>query len=538
MDDQTLERLGTPLDPNENTPLLEPFSSQAQVYEALRKSEERYRELVEHANSIIMRWDHKSRITFFNEFAQKFFGFSESEIIGQHVVGTIVPETESTGRDLRPLMVDICNNPEKYQYNVNENITKSGNRVWVAWTNKVLTDNEGNLIGALSIGTDITEQKRLEEELRQSYKMQAIGELAGGIAHDFNNMIHGIMGYAQIIAGTNRDLKQQEYAENILSTAKHASDLTKQLLTFARKGNYKLESCNIHVIIQDVIRILEHTIDRRVYMRKQFSAKNNIVFGDVAQLKSALLNLALNAKDAMSDGGAITFSTEDIHFGTSVLDLDDFNLSAGNYIKVTVQDTGHGMDETTRQRVFEPFFTTKNLNRGTGLGLAAVYGTAHLHKGAIRCKSRIGFGTSFELFLPRSDQTIDSEESKTLPSYSIQPVSIMLIDDEPIVRTYTKTLFEYKGHQVKCFADAYEAIEYYRLNFLSLDLVLLDMIMPKINGIQTFAHLKKINPDIKAILATGYCTESKLKEIHEAGIYDCIQKPFTIEDLERKLQNI
>ncbi|MFC6979223.1 two-component system sensor histidine kinase NtrB [Microbulbifer taiwanensis] len=391
MDEKKKNNISPLEDTAEREPVTSPATAQdsRHIYEALRKSEERYRELVEHANSIILRWDKTGYITFFNEYAQQFFGYTEAEIIGQHVVGTIVPASESTGRDLRPLMDHICNYPEEHRYNVNENITKSGERVWIAWTNKLLTDENGNAIGVLSIGSDITKQRLLEEELRQAQKMQAIGELAGGIAHDFNNMIHGITGYAEVIQQLTCDARIGEYISHILTTAHHAAELTKQLLTFARKGNYQLSECNTHEIIRDVCAMLERTIDRRIDIERQLDASRPHVKGDIAQLKSALLNLGINAKDAMPQGGTLRFATSNIAIDSSTK-ISDFEIEPGQYLLINISDSGTGMSAEVRRRIFEPFFTTKESGRGAGLGLAAVYGTTHLHKGAIRCRSNEG----------------------------------------------------------------------------------------------------------------------------------------------------
>ena len=509
----------------------------AYIYEALRKSQERYRELVEHANSIILRWNKNGVITFFNEYAQKFFGYSESEIIGQHVVGTIVPANESTGRDLRPLMDDICKHPEEHHYVVNENITRNGERVWVAWTNKLLKDKRGETVGVLSIGTDITKQRMLEEELRQAQKMQAIGELAGGIAHDFNNMIHGITGYAEAIQQIAYDDRIAVYTSHILTTAQHAAELTKQLLTFARKGHYQLTECNTHEIIRDVSAMLKRTIDRRIDIQQQLNASCPHVMGDPAQLKSALLNLGINAKDAMPQGGLLQFTTGNITIDNPAT-ISDFEIEAGQYLLINISDSGTGMPAEVRRRIFEPFFTTKESGRGAGLGLAAVYGTTHLHKGAIRCRSSEGEGSSFDLYLPIIKDCAKSTQTKVKTSADKQKLRIMVVDDEAIVRSYSKTLFEMHGHEVTTFATAEEAISFYRNNFETVDLVLLDMIMPRMDGQQLFAFLKRIDPDIKAILSTGYSVDSKVQEILAEGILDCIPKPFTYENLQEKIEKL
>ncbi|WP_444944538.1 PAS domain S-box protein [Microbulbifer sp. ZKSA006] len=509
----------------------------AQVYEALRKSEERYRELVEHANSIIMRCDRHGRITSFNEYAQQLFGYTEVEIIGRHLIGTIVSANETSGRDLRQLMDHVCRFPEEHRYNINENVTKCGKRIWIAWTNKIIADERGNPTGILSIGSDITKQRLLEEELRQAQKMQAIGELAGGIAHDFNNMIHGINGYAEVIRQISTDARINEYSNQILTTARHASELTKQLLTFARKGNYQLKNCNTHEIIRDVCAMLTRTIDRKINIEQQLEANRPHIVGDPAQLKSALLNIGINAKDAMPSGGSLSFASVNITIEKST-SISDFELQPGQYLLITITDNGSGMSDEVRRRIFEPFFTTKESGRGAGLGLAAVHGAIHLHKGAIQCQSREGRGSCFKLYLPTSKTPIKKQSYQAKKLARERKLRIMVVDDEAIVRTYSKALFEMNGYSVVTFATAEQAITHYRQYSDEVDLVLLDMIMPGMDGQELFAFLKRINPQVKAILSTGYSVDSKVQEVISDGVLDCIQKPFTFEHLSKKIEEM
>ncbi|MFA0810080.1 hybrid sensor histidine kinase/response regulator [Microbulbifer epialgicus] len=509
----------------------------SQVYEALRKSEERYRELVEHANSIILRCDRNGRITSFNEYAQQLFGYSEAEIIGRHLVGTIVAASETSGRDLRKLIDDICDHPQEHRYNINENVTKSGKRVWIAWTNKILSDEKGRPNGILSIGTDITKQRLLEEELRQAQKMQAIGELAGGIAHDFNNMIHGISGYAEVIQQIAEDPRISEYTNHILTTARHAAELTKQLLTFARKGNYQLKDCNTHEITRDVCAMLGRTIDRRIRIEQFLEANRPHVIGDPAQLKSALLNIGINAKDAMPGGGTLRFASSNLAIAKTTT-IADFEVQPGHYLLITISDNGTGMTPEVRRRIFEPFFTTKESGRGAGLGLAAVHGTIHLHKGAIQCYSHEGKGSTFKLYLPISEAHPNTASQKSAASSAKSKLNIMVVDDEAIVRSYSKTLFEMNGHSVVTFATAEQAITYYRQHCDQVDLVILDMIMPGMDGQELFAFLRRINPEVKAILSTGYSVDSKVQEVITDGVLDCIQKPFTYEQLSKKIEEM
>lgn len=508
-----------------------------ELYNQLKASEERYRELVENANSIILRWNQEGIITFFNEYAQKFFGFSAEEIIGQHVVGTIVPEDESTGRDLRPLMEDICRNPENYALNVNENIKKNGERCWISWTNKVLLNEKGEPVGALSIGSDITKQRQLETELQQAQKMQAIGQLAGGISHDFNNLIHAIIGYAEIIGEVSQQSAVTEQARLIVNTATSAANLTHQLMTFARKGNVQLKHCNLLSLVEDTATILRHTFPRNIRLIHQTRTEDAWFQGDATQMKNALLNMALNARDAMPEGGVFKMEVDEITT-TNESTIGEFRMPAGRFLRLRIEDTGQGMTEDVAQHIFEPFFTTKDMTRGAGLGmgLATTYGTMHLHKGAISCISAPGKGTLFELLLPACAAPTSS--TFNAPIRKCAPVSMLVVDDEDMVLMYSRQLFSLHGHQVATSNHPFKALEYFREHWQSLDLVILDMLMPDMDGHALFLEMKKIHPEVTAIIASGYSNNQRVSAALDSGIRGYVQKPFTYEVLEAELAKL
>ncbi len=515
-------------------------NSFAQVETELRKSEEKYRELLDNANSIILRWDKHGIITYFNEFAQRFFGYSEKEIIGQHVMDTIVPRIESSGRDLSSLMDDICEHPENYESNINENCTKDGRRVWINWTNKVLSNDKGEVIGALSIGSDITRKKQMEEELRHKHKMDAIGQLAGGMAHDFNNMLHGIMGFAEILETRLEDKKLRLFAGRIINIARQSSELTGQLLAFARKGQYQLVSIDIHHEISELITMLEHMLDKKIEINMLLDAENPCIEGDPTQIKSSLLNLSLNAKDAMPNGGTLSFKTSNIVVTKELIDNERINIRPGHYLKLDVIDTGTGISEKNKDHIFEPFFTTKSRGKGTGMGLAAVYGTLVNHGGDIVLNQSIGKGCCFSLYFLSSKRnsqhkTGEIKQKQYLPDGKAH---ILLVDDEALIRAYTKELFGQHGHKIETCANGIEAIKIYNQSKESVDLVILDMIMPKMGGRETFSKLKHINPDVKVVVASGYGIDEEVQAMLDDGVIDFIQKPFTMESLAGILQKI
>lgn len=508
---------------------------------ALQESEARYRELVDLANAIILRWDSSGRITFFNEFAQDFFGFSAEEIIGQHVVGTIVPETESTGRDLRPLMDDICKHPEDYRHNVNEDITKSGKRVWVAWSNRVIQDDMGIAIGALSVGSDVTRERELEEELRQGFKMRAIGELAGGIAHDFNNMLHAMQGFSEAIVQQSENPKVLASAAQIIQITRDAAELTSNLLTFARKGQSESKYYDAGKIIEELRHILDHTLDKRIHCDIGLPTNSCQLYGDPAQFKSALLNLAINSQDAINGEGLIRIECVDCVLDRE-LTIADFTLPAGSYLHMRFKDNGIGISASDVQHIFEPFFSTKESGRGVGLGLSAVYGTVHMHQGAIKCTSKhyiehgeSGSGTCFDIYLPTYDSAEETVASSAIATTPAPSINILVIDDEDIVLNFSQAVFAEAGHRVATFSDPQRAIDHYAAHMSDVDMVLLDMNMPIMSGEQVFYALKALNPKVKVVLSSGYGYEGSMDKMLKDGLAGFQQKPYSLKNLEQTI---
>ncbi len=364
---------------------------------------------------------------------------------------------------------------------------------------------------------DITRRHQLENELKHSDKLRSVGELAGGIAHDFNNQLMGIVGFAECLRGLSCSSDQLEYIKGILSSAERAGALVRQLLAFSRKGLSHITPFDLHHQIDDVVSLLQRSIDRRIEIRRTFSASNSIIVGDASEINNALLNLAINARDAMDGGGTLTFSTT--------------NPSPGK-IKVVISDTGVGMTEEVMQRVFEPFFTTKSVGEGTGMGLPAVYGTVTAHQGSITIESEPGIGTGVTVILPVSE--LDEAEGEIFkPHRHAGPMegTILLVDDEEIVRTVLKTLVQSMGFTVITASDGAEAVEIYKTNKQKIKLVLMDMTMPGKNGIEAFSEMKKLSPDVKVIILSGHSAESSSNEMISLGIIRVLQKPVTISVL-------
>jgi len=399
-----------------------------------------------------------------------------------------------------------------------------------------LKDADGRYTTVIRLARDVTAERRaqeerakLEDELRQSQKLKAIGELAGGIAHDFNNILSVVMSSAQVLEMKTPLMPEQaRYMDTIIKMTRRASDLTGKLLTFARKGKYLTVPLNIHEIVDNVCDFLAHSADKRIAVDVQFKAERAVVMGDPNQIQNAILNLGLNSCDAMPDGGELRFRTEVVQLD-EVYCKDHADLKPGKYLSLSVSDTGVGMTEEVRGKLFQPFFTTKAEGCGTGLGLASVFGCVKLHNGAITIHSEPSKGTVVNLCLPlASDDVITSESREAETTFARGQGMILLVDDEEIVREITSDALGIMGYQVVECRDGATALEYYRKKHEEIDLVILDMVMPSMNGWDAFKEMKKINPEIKALLISGFARDELLEQARQEGLLGFVKKPIEV----------
>jgi two-component system, cell cycle sensor histidine kinase and response regulator CckA len=507
-----------------------------QAKDALKESERKYRELVENANSIILRFNRNGIITFLNEFGQKFFGYSEKEIIGRHVVGSIVPEIESTGRDLKPLLDKICLNPDAFEQNINENIRRNGERVWISWTNRIAMDRRGQILEVLSIGSDITERRRLEDQLRHTQKIESLGRLAGGIAHDFNNILNAIIGFTDLLKMKIVDNEPaMRYAEQILKAGQRGAALTRQVLAFSRKQMLDMRPVNINDNIRDLQKMLCRLVREDILIRLELSDQDLIVMADADQLDQVIINLTTNARDAMPGGGSIDISTCIFTMDEGFVRSYGFG-NPGIYALITLSDTGCGMDYETLLRIFEPFFTTKEKDKGTGLGLAAVYGILNQHGGYINVESGPGKGTVFYLYLPLNPEIAAKTELTPTEELRGGTETILIAEDDDTTRNITVTALTGFGYKVIEASDGEDAINKFIENSDVVDLLILDYIMPKKNGMEVFDAIRKHLPGIKAIFVSGYTDGSFDNNYLSRKNASFVQKPVKPTDLVRTVR--
>jgi signal transduction histidine kinase/CheY-like chemotaxis protein len=372
------------------------------------------------------------------------------------------------------------------------------------------------------------ERKAAQETLRQVEKMQAVGQLAAGIAHDYNNQLAAILGYADMLrerVDEGTDLAR--YADKILLSTRHAAELTNQLLAFARKGKYRAVPVDLHGLIADVAALLGRTIDRRITITRCLEAPRAMTRGDPSQIRNALMNLGLNARDAMPDGGELLFATAIAELDESYCRAHAHPLSAGRYVRVTVTDTGRGMDEETKRRMFEPFFTTKEPGKGTGMGLASVYGTVQNHGGTIEVETAVGRGTMVALLLPLVTEERPAPGSSAEASEPARPdAHILLVDDEQLVAEAATEMLERSGYRVSVCANGREAVAFYEQHPSSIDLVVLDMVMPEMDGAEAFGALRELDAGVRVLLSSGYSLEDRARQLLEQGAAGFIQKPY------------
>ena len=510
------------------------------------RSYEMYRDLVESANSIIVRIDTQGRIRFVNRYSQKFYGYSELELIGKNIMGLIVPEKDSEGNDLTTSMKRFLENPESYHTGRTENILRNGQHVWVSWSSKPIKDKDGNIIEVLCVGNDITalkqaeeEKKQLEDQLVRAQKMEAIGALAGGVAHDLNNILSGITSYPELLLmEIPEESPMRKAVQTIKKSGEKAAAIVQDLLTLARRGVSVSSAVDLNAIVRDYFDSPELSRLKEYHPHINFEIRLDdelkYILGSEVHLGKTLMNLVSNAAEAMHMGGTVIVSTCNKYLEKPLKGYD--TVSQGEYVVLSVADTGVGISENDMRSIFEPFFSKKIMGRsGTGLGMTVVWSTVKDHKGYIDVESQEGKGTRFDLYFPITRHII--KENITKGSILDYPGTehILVVDDAEEQREITKNLLKKLGYQVDVARSGEEAVEIVKQQ--AKDLVILDMIMDSgIDGLETYKRILAVSDRQKAIIVSGFSETERVREALKLGVGGYIRKPYALGDLARAVR--
>ncbi len=508
----------------------EDITERKEMETLLLESEERYRILFERSSEAVLIERPDGGILTANPAIAELFGVKPAEFVSFNIQDfyrnpddriALRAEMERQGfvKDY-PLEMRQIDGSEKY----------------CLLSSSLWKDREGTVIGYLSMLRDITEARRLEEQLRQAQKMESIGTLAGGIAHDFNNILTIIQGYSEMVMASKPE-DHPDYADLLaVNTAAHrGAELVKQLLTFSRKVETELRPVNLNQEVQTAVKLLSRTIPKMIDMRLFLAQNLRRISADPGQIEQIILNLSVNAKDAMPEGGTLTFETGNITLDEAYCRTHP-DAAPGEHVFLSIEDTGRGMSKDVLQRVFEPFYSTKKPGEGTGLGLAMVYGIVKNHAGHITCYSEPGLGTTFTIYLPAIEETLVDRKIVTEVGPAGGSETILLVDDEEMIRTLGKKILELAGYSVMTAQDGEEAVEIYESQRSKIDLVLLDLIMPGMGGEQALAELRKIDSEGCVVLASGFAPDGLARTSKESGASGFVVKPFQRTELLRTVR--
>ena len=510
------------------------ITARREAEEALRRSEEDYRLLFEQSvDGIVVVSD--GQIVRANRAFAEIHGCAVEDLLGTPGTDLLHPdERAAAAHRIRGILDGTLQHPGSRQYHA---LRADGSAALVEYRSRRILWEGRPAVQA--IVRDVTEQVRLQEQLQQAIKMEAVGQLAGGIAHDFNNLMTGILCHAGLLkTETGAGESVRETADLIEGAARRAAELTSQLLGFARRGKQQDVPVDLVATVETSVRLLSQSLTPTVTVETDFRTPRAYVRGDPVQMEQVVLNLAMNARDAMPDGGTVTFTIERREVDTEACE-GHAHAQPGPYIVLTVADTGVGIPAEQHSRVFEPFFTTKPQGKGTGMGLAMVYGIVRNHGGWIDVESASGQGTMLRVFLPVAETPQESGPAPAPPrgTETATPTGrILIVDDEELVRDVVSRMLERLGYEVVAVASGQEAVAYYRDSGQEVAGVIIDFRMPTMNGRQCFRALKAIDPDLRAVLATGGGAEASMRDLLDEGLAALVKKPFEIGGLEAALR--
>ncbi|HOT45790.1 MAG TPA: PAS domain S-box protein [Spirochaetota bacterium] len=529
------------------------ITMQVEMEEALRQSEEQYRNLVENINEVIFSVDAAGYFTYITHAITRVAEFTPAELLGKNFLSFIHPEDIPV---ITRRFVELSENirmPLEYRI-----VTRSGQTRWVmSYSNAIIVN--GEFQGINGIITDIhdrkeaeAERERVQNQLVQAQKMEAVGTLAGGLAHDFNNMLGGIMGSLDLVSILlkKEELSQGEAIRNYLDTAldstRRAADLTRRLLTLSRKKELNLAPVDVNRALTNVLKICRGSFPKSVRLDFRIGEKEMLIHADATQVEQVLINLCLNASQAMTTmrpegdkaGGTLRVLAGPFQCGSEFCAVHPEAEPGAGYVRIQVCDTGVGMDPDTKKRIFEPFFTTKQKDSGTGLGLAMAYGIIKQHQGFIDVYSEPGKGSTFTIYIPRLSEAAGVTAAEKRNGIVQGRGLILVVDDEEAILRVAKGMLGQFGYEVLTAKNAAEGIDLYRAENGRISAVILDLSMPGMSGLEAYDRMKEINPGIRALLTSGLMEDDHMARSREKGIRGFVQKPYSAEELSRKIKEI
>jgi PAS domain S-box-containing protein len=501
-----------------------------QIEAALVESRERLEAIFEASPDPIVVYNTHGHVEYVNPAFQQVFGWTQADLAGQRIP-FVPPEEEDITRSK---IKEIYETKRAVSFHTRR-LTRDGSLRDVL-VRAAIIKGEGHAPAGMVVNlTDVTETRRLEYQLQNAQRMESLGTLAGGIAHDFNNLLMGILGNATLMMH-DRESTDPEYAK-LKSIEKYVLDgskLTQQLLGVAKGGKYEVKPANINDIIAKNATMFGRT-KKEIRIHRKFQPDVWTVMIDHGQIEQVLLNLYVNAWQAMPAGGDLFLQTTNVQHDVDA--ARGFGAPPGRYVRISVTDSGIGMDNATRVRIFDPFFTTKQMGRGTGLGLASAYGITKNHGGFITVFSQVDKGTTFNVYLPASDQKVVAESGQDDTSLD-GTETVLLVDDEAMILEVGREMLQKIGYSVLTADSGGAALDVYRQNQQRVDVVILDMIMPDMGGGDVYQRLRELNPDIKVILSSGYSINGMASDILNQGCNGFIQKPFNLQEIANKLKEI
>ncbi|HEB09755.1 MAG TPA: PAS domain S-box protein, partial [Spirochaetales bacterium] len=504
---------------------------------AQKQSETRYGFMVDKVPFAIISFDPRYNIVEWNRGAGRIFGWSREEIVGKNEFELLIPG--GLRKEIRLLLDSYVQGGAEIKSNINQNLRKDGTIITCSWQDVIIRDSEGRVTGILATAIDVTEQVRLEEQLKQAQKLESVGRLAGGMAHDFNNLLTTILGYSELISmdqGLNDSVA--EGIKDIRKSAERGALLIRQLLAFSRKQIMQPKRINLNELITDLEKMLKRLIEENIDLISKLEPELKQIEADPVQIEQVIMNLAVNSRDAMPEGGKLTIETVNVYLDEGYCGVHP-EVQPGHYVLLAVSDNGHGMAEEIRDHIFDPFFTTKEVGKGTGLGLSTVYGIVKQSGGYIWVYSEPDKGTAFKIYLPqiKEDQDWKTEVPKAKEAAGGKE-TILLVEDEESLRGLAAKVLRKQGHTVIEAANGIEALETMAASGQpEIDLLITDVIMPEMGGTELAGKLLERYPGIKVLYISGYTDNAIVHHGVLAEGVSFLPKPFSPISLAQKVRD-